>query len=52
MMGAIVDNDAEATDATLRQIAAVMKANPDLAIVPAHDAEAHDEIGYFPDRTP
>jgi glyoxylase-like metal-dependent hydrolase (beta-lactamase superfamily II) len=52
MMSAIVDNDAEATDAMLHQIAAVMNANPDLAIVPAHDAEAHDEIGYFPDRTP
>lgn len=51
MMSAIVDNDAEATETTLRQIAAVMKANPGLAIVPAHDAEAHDEIGYFPNRT-
>jgi glyoxylase-like metal-dependent hydrolase (beta-lactamase superfamily II) len=52
MMGAIVDNDAEATDAMLHKIAAVIKANPDLAIVPAHDAEAHDEIGYLPNRTP
>lgn len=52
MMSAIVDNDARATDVTLHQIAAVMKANPGLAVVPAHDAEAHDEIGYFPNRTP
>lgn len=50
VMGAIVDNDAAATEDTLSQVAAVMKANPDLIIVPAHDAEAHDEIGYFPSR--
>ena len=47
IMGAIVDNDAQETGVALRQIAAVMKANPDLEVVPAHDAQAHDELGYF-----
>lgn len=50
IMGAIVDNDAQETGVALRQIAAVMKANPDLEVVPAHDAQAHDELGYFPSR--
>jgi glyoxylase-like metal-dependent hydrolase (beta-lactamase superfamily II) len=50
MMGAIVDTNAAKTEATLRHIAAVMKANPDLTVLPAHDGEAQDEIGYFPRR--
>lgn len=51
MMSAIVDNDAEATDAVIRSIRAAMRANPDLVAVPAHDGEAHDALGYFPVRT-
>lgn len=48
LMGAIVDNDADATAATIRDIRAVMRVNPGLVVLPAHDAEAQNEIGYFP----
>ncbi len=48
LMNRIVDNDPEATDTMLRRIVAVMKSNPGLTVLPAHDGEAQDLIGYFP----
>jgi glyoxylase-like metal-dependent hydrolase (beta-lactamase superfamily II) len=48
LMNKIVDNDPEATGIMLRRIVAVMKSNPGLTVLPAHDGEAQDLIGYFP----
>jgi glyoxylase-like metal-dependent hydrolase (beta-lactamase superfamily II) len=44
----VVDHDAEATQATLRLLHAIQQANPGLLIIPAHDADVHDRLGYYP----
>lgn len=44
----IVDDDQEMTMVSIRQLQATLKTNPALNIVPAHDAEVHDRLGYFP----
>ncbi len=44
----IVDDDPEMTMEAVRQLKATLAANPALNIVPAHDAEVHDRLGYFP----
>ena len=47
-MGDQLDADAAATLGEVRRLNAVMAANPDLTIVPAHDAAVQDGLGYFP----
>lgn len=44
----MADSDPEATLALVKQIRALQLANPDLIVVPAHDAEVQDAIGYLP----
>jgi 2',3'-cyclic-nucleotide 2'-phosphodiesterase (5'-nucleotidase family) len=44
----IVDNDAEATQATIDQMQALMARRPDIIVVPAHDGVVQKVIGYFP----
>lgn len=48
LAGWLVDHDGRATDEAVRQLHALMEANPALTIVPAHDAEVQDALGYFP----
>lgn len=44
----IVDRDRAATWQAVLKIRALRDANPGLVVVPAHDAAAQAEIGYFP----
>ncbi len=44
----LVDHHGEQTQAAIEQIRAVMKRNPAMVIVPSHDGEVHDALGYFP----
>lgn len=44
----IVDDDAPGTLAAIAAIERERLRNPALVVVPAHDAQVHDEIGYFP----
>ncbi|MGH8530960.1 MAG: MBL fold metallo-hydrolase [Nevskiales bacterium] len=44
----LADSDPTATLALLKQIHALQLANPDLIVVPAHDAAVQDAVGYFP----
>lgn len=44
----IVDHDHDATGARIQQIRARMQADPALVVVPAHDADVQDALGYFP----
>jgi glyoxylase-like metal-dependent hydrolase (beta-lactamase superfamily II) len=44
----IVDHDADMTLASVASLKQALAASPGLVIVPAHDAQVHDDIGYFP----
>ncbi len=44
----IVDADREAVWQAVLKLRGLRDANPGLVIVPAHDAGAHDTLGYFP----
>jgi glyoxylase-like metal-dependent hydrolase (beta-lactamase superfamily II) len=44
----IVDDDAPGTLAAMAAVERERLRNPALVVVPAHDAQVHDEIGYFP----
>lgn len=44
----IVDNDAEATQATIDQMQALMARRLDIVVVPAHDGVVQNAITYFP----
>lgn len=44
----IVDNNAAQTLASVRQVHAVMRQYPEVAVVPAHDGAVQDALGYFP----
>lgn len=44
----IVDHDAKKTQASLDQVQALWKNNPEMIIVPAHDSTVQDQLGYFP----
>lgn len=46
----IADDHAGETLRSLQRILEVQASNPELQIVPAHDASVHDRIGYFPER--
>ena len=45
----IVDHDRPGTLDTVRLLADLQQADPQLHIVPAHDASVHDRLGYYPD---
>lgn len=49
LAGRVVDNDRDQTMDTVGKLAEFSLANPDVTIVPAHDADVHARIGYFPD---
>ncbi len=44
----LVDRSRDETLATLQKVKKMSEKNTDLIIVPAHDSEAQDAIGYFP----
>lgn len=44
----VVDHDAGAARESVLQLRDFMMANPDVTIVPAHDAGIQDKLGYFP----
>ncbi len=44
----LVDHDVEQTQHVIDQIRAVAERNPELTVVPAHDAAVQDALGYFP----
>lgn len=44
----LVDGDAAQTQASLEQVRALMQAEPQLVVVPAHDSAVQDALGYFP----
>jgi glyoxylase-like metal-dependent hydrolase (beta-lactamase superfamily II) len=46
----LADHEAEGTLASLQRIREMKASNPDLTVVPAHDARVHDPIGYFPEK--
>jgi glyoxylase-like metal-dependent hydrolase (beta-lactamase superfamily II) len=47
----IVDHDSEMTLASVASLKQALLASPGLVIVPAHDAQVHDALGYFPHFT-
>lgn len=44
----IVDHDHAGTLGAIATLNALMKANPELVVVPAHDAAVQNSLGYFP----
>ncbi|HTD04052.1 MBL fold metallo-hydrolase [Undibacterium sp.] len=48
LASALVDNDKAQTMAAIAAIRRLQQAQPQIVIVPAHDAAIHDGIGYFP----
>jgi glyoxylase-like metal-dependent hydrolase (beta-lactamase superfamily II) len=44
----LVDADVEATQRTIMLIRAAQRRDPELVVVPAHDALVQDRLGYFP----
>lgn len=45
---ASVDHDVEATQRTIEQIREVMRRDPELVVVPAHDGVVQRSLGFFP----
>ncbi len=48
LAGKVVDNDKEKTMESIENLARVQQADPELRVVPAHDAAVHDGLAYFP----
>ncbi|MBK7003085.1 MAG: MBL fold metallo-hydrolase [Rhodoferax sp.] len=46
--GKLVDGDAQQTQSSLEKVQALMQAEPDLVVVPAHDSAVQGALGYFP----
>jgi glyoxylase-like metal-dependent hydrolase (beta-lactamase superfamily II) len=46
--GMLVDNNADQTQASVAQVRALVQAEPELVVVPAHDSKVQDALGYFP----
>ncbi|WP_271411769.1 MBL fold metallo-hydrolase [Pseudomonas sp. Q1-7] len=44
----LVDNDREGTRAQLQKVHDLLLREPDLTVIPAHDAEVQDSLGYYP----
>lgn len=48
MSRAMVDNDYDATRRVLEQVNRLIAQEPNLTVVPAHDAKVHEPLGYYP----
>jgi glyoxylase-like metal-dependent hydrolase (beta-lactamase superfamily II) len=46
--GKLVDGDAPQTQSSLEKVRALMQAEPNLVVVPAHDSAVQGALGYFP----
>ncbi len=46
--GKLVDGDAQQTQSSLEKVRALMLAEPDLVVIPAHDSSVQGALGYFP----
>lgn len=46
--GKLVDGDAQQTQSTMEKVRALMRADPALVVIPAHDSTVQDGLGYFP----
>lgn len=46
--GKLVDSDAQQTQTTLEKVRALMQAEPNLVVIPAHDSAVQGRLGYFP----
>jgi glyoxylase-like metal-dependent hydrolase (beta-lactamase superfamily II) len=46
--GLLVDKDASQTQDSVDQLRALMQADPNLVVVPAHDSTVQNALGYFP----
>jgi glyoxylase-like metal-dependent hydrolase (beta-lactamase superfamily II) len=46
--GKLVDDNAEQTQSSLEKVRALMQAEPDLVVIPAHDSTVQGALGYFP----
>jgi glyoxylase-like metal-dependent hydrolase (beta-lactamase superfamily II) len=46
--GLLVDGDARGTQASVEQVRNLVHAEPGLVVVPAHDSNVQDALGYFP----
>lgn len=46
--GLLVDKDASQTQHSVDQVRALMQADPNLVVVPAHDSTVQNALGYFP----
>ena len=44
----MVDNDQDATREVLQQVHELIQRDPELMVIPAHDAEVHQRLGYYP----
>jgi len=44
----MVDNDRDATRKVLEQVHQLLASEPNLTVVPAHDARVQDKLGYYP----
>ncbi|PAU66351.1 MBL fold metallo-hydrolase [Pseudomonas sp. PIC25] len=44
----LVDQDRDATRQVLEQVHALLEREPELVIVPAHDANVHKQLGFYP----
>ncbi len=44
----LVDQDRDATRQVLEQVHALLDREPELVIVPAHDANVHKQLGFYP----
>jgi glyoxylase-like metal-dependent hydrolase (beta-lactamase superfamily II) len=44
----LVDGKTEQTQTSLEKVRSLMKAEPGLVVIPAHDSSVQDKLGYFP----
>ncbi|SDH43264.1 MBL fold metallo-hydrolase [Pseudomonas panipatensis] len=44
----LVDQDRQRTLAALARVRLLMRAHPEISVIPAHDADAQDRLGYYP----
>lgn len=44
----MVDNDQDATRQVLQQVHELLQREPELMVIPAHDAAVHQQLGYYP----
>ena len=46
--GKLVDGDAKQAQSSVDKVRALMQAEPDLVVIPAHDSTVQAKLGYFP----